>query len=165
MTDQQAPIDGEMACPCGNGAYKECCGPYLAGDRNAPTAEILMRSRYTAYVVGDVDYLLRSWHPASRPDAFTLEEIIRWQGLSIVDTTDGGETDDTGQVEFIARYQVENRPGQLREKSDFRREAGIWYYIDGVEIKPQPVSVTKIARNEPCPCGSGKKYKRCCYGR
>ena len=156
--------DGEMVCPCGNGVFKDCCGPYLDGDQAAPTAEALMRSRYTAYAVGNVEYLLKSWHPASREDDFVLEEAIQWQGLDILDTTDGGEADDTGEVEFVARYLVENRPGQLRERSDFRREDGLWYYVDGEEVKAQPVSVTKVGRNEPCPCGSGKKYKRCCYG-
>lgn len=159
MSDEKQIID----CPCGNGLFKECCGPYLAGDQAAPTAETLMRSRYSAYVVNDVAYLLKTWHPASRPEEdFVLEESIRWQGLEIVDTAAGSETEDSGQVEFIARYLVGAQPGQLRERSDFRREDGLWYYIDGVEVKAQPVSVTKIGRNEPCPCGSGKKYKRCC---
>ena len=162
MSDKNHPID----CPCGNGAFKECCGPYLAGDKDAPTAETLMRSRYSAYVVNDVPYLLKTWHPASRPEEdFVLEEAIQWQGLEILDSADGSETDDSGQVEFIARYRVEHQPGQLRERSDFRREDGLWYYIDGVEVKAKPVSVTKIGRNEPCPCGSGKKYKRCCMSK
>lgn len=164
MSVENALTDGEMACPCGNGALQDCCGPYLDGRLDAPTAEKLMRSRYTAYALGNVEYLLRSWHPASRPEDFVLEEAIRWQGLDILDTAAGGEGDETGEVEFVARYMVENRPGQLRERSDFRREDGLWYYVDGVEVKAQPVSVTKIGRNEPCPCGSGKKYKRCCYG-
>ena len=161
MSDNTKTID----CPCGNGVFKDCCGPCLAGEQTAPTAEKLMRSRYSAYVLNNVEYLLKTWHPASRPEEdFVLEEAIQWQGLEILDTAAGSETDDTGQVEFIARYLVENRPGQLREKSDFRREEGLWYYIDGAEVKAQPVSVTKIGRNEPCPCGSGKKYKRCCHG-
>ena len=164
MSDKSTTITGDMDCPCGNGIYQDCCRPYLDGERAAPTAETLMRSRYTAYVLDNVGYLLQSWHPASRPEEdFVLEEAIQWQGLEILDTEAGGEADQTGQVEFIARYLVEDRPGQLRERSDFRREEGLWYYVDGAEVKAQPVSVTKVGRNEPCPCGSGKKYKRCCY--
>jgi len=163
MSNKSA-TSGDMICPCGNGTLQDCCGPYLDGERPAPTAETLMRSRYTAYAIGNVEYLLKSWHPASRPDDFVLEEAIQWQGLEILATVAGGETDDTGEVEFVARYLVENRPGQLRERSDFRREDGLWYYVDGEEVKAQPVSVVKVGRNEPCPCGSGKKYKRCCYG-
>lgn len=164
MSEKVESIDEDAVCPCGNGVFTDCCGPYLNGDKIAPTAELLMRSRYSAYVVGDTEYLLNSWHPASRPDELDLEEAIQWQGLEIMETAAGREADDTGQVEFIASYLVDNRPGQLRERSDFRREDGRWYYVDGVEVKAQPVSVNKIGRNEPCPCGSGKKYKKCCYG-
>ncbi len=149
-------------CPCGGGALAGCCGPLLAGEREAPTAEALMRSRYCAYVRHDADYLLRTWHPASRPDGFEFQDVIQWQGLTIVATESGGPGDTTGQVEFIASYQVEGRFGQLHERSDFRREGGVWYYVDGVEVKGRPVTVVKVGRNDSCPCGSGRKYKRCC---
>ncbi len=166
MADKNSSITAEMPCPCGNGVFQDCCRKYLDGEKAAPTAETLMRSRYTAYVLNNVEYLLKSWHPASRPEKdFVLEEAIHWQGLEILDTEDGGKDDDIGQVEFIASYLVEDRPGQLRERSDFRREDGLWYYVDGKDVKAQPITVTKIGRNEPCPCGSGKKYKRCCYGK
>ena len=124
-----------------------------------------MRSRYSAYVTGAADYLLATWHPASRPEGFELQDEIHWQGLDIRSTSAGGEEDTSGQVEFIASYQVHGRFGQLHERSDFRREEGRWYYVDGVELKGTPVTATKVGRNEPCPCGSGKKYKRCCYGK
>jgi len=160
---ESTPVDSGI-CPCGNGIFADCCGPLLAGRTAAATPETLMRSRYTAYARGDGDYLLRTWHPSTRPERFELQEEIRWQGLDILAIAGGGTDDATGQVEFVARYQVHGRLGQLHEKSDFRREEGHWYYVDGSELKPPPVTAVKIGRNDPCPCGSGKKYKRCCYG-
>jgi len=157
--------ESEAPCPCGGGTLADCCGPFIAGDRLAPTAETLMRSRYSAYARGETDYLLRTWHPSSRPDDFELQDVIQWRGLNILATEAGGADDTTGQVEFIASYQVAGRFDQLHERSDFRREDGAWYYVDGVEVKGRPVTVVKVGRNEPCPCGSGKKYKRCCQGK
>lgn len=115
------------SCPCGSGrAYDACCGPIVRNERMAETAEELMRSRYTAYVVGDVDHLFRSWHPRTRPPLDDVDPLD-WQGLEILDTEAGGESDEHGVVEFVARYAG----GELHERSRFERRAGRWVYVDG----------------------------------
>lgn len=115
-------------CPCGSGhAYDACCGPLLRNERQAATAEQLMRSRYVAYVRRDVDHLFRTWHPRTRPDLDDLE-TGEWRGLTILDVWGGGEGDEEGEVEFVARHAG----GQMRERSRFVRRAGRWVYLDGV---------------------------------
>ncbi len=123
-------------CPCRRGEpFGECCGPVLAGARPAPTAEALMRSRYTAFAVGDTGYLKRSWHSGHRPAELDLDPEQRWLFLEIVRTDRGGPFDDTGLVEFIAHYRADGQRGQLHEVSRFVREDGAWVYLDGV-IEP-----------------------------
>lgn len=97
------------------------------------TAELLMRSRFAAFRDGDVEWLLASWHPSTRPATLDLTDNPRWRGLQIVDTVDGGEDDDTGIVEFRATYlQPGGEVGVLHERSRFVREHGRWFYLDGV---------------------------------
>lgn len=148
-------------CPCGSGnAYADCCGALHRGERQAATAEELMRSRYAAFARGEVDYLIATWHPEKRDglDPRSLAESgLRWVGLTILDAVDGGPEDDRGVVEFEARYQAGATTGVMRERSRFVRIAGAWYYLD--EAPPRP---STQGRNEPCACGSGKKFKRCC---
>ena len=148
----------DNACPCGSGAdYLNCCAPLHQLKRQAETAEILMRSRYSAYVLQDAKYLLHSWHPQTRPTgAFGWD--TDWLGLEILQTRQGGENDKRGYVEFIARYRAANTTGQLHEISRFQRYEGRWVYLDG-ELNP---SKQPPGRNAPCPCGSGKKHKLCC---
>ncbi|MFI7668363.1 YchJ family protein [Nocardia sp. NPDC049526] len=123
-------------CPCKRGEpFGACCGPVLAGERSAATAEALMRSRYTAFAVGDTEYLLRSWHPRTRPKTLDLDPDQRWLFLEIVRTERGGPFDDTGTVEFIAHYRAEGRRGSLHEVSTFTRVDGAWCYLDGI-IEP-----------------------------
>ncbi|KQY39640.1 hypothetical protein ASD42_10035 [Nocardia sp. Root136] len=118
-------------CPCRRGEpFDACCGPILAG-KPAPTAETLMRSRYTAYVVGDVDYLLRSWHPSTRPADLELDADQRWLLLEIVGTQRGGPFDDNGTVEFIAHYKLDGTRDAMHELSTFVRVDGAWVYLDG----------------------------------
>ncbi len=125
--------NGDSACPCGSGtAYPACCGRYLGGEAQAPTAELLMRSRYTAFARGDSGYLLETWHPATRPSRVRIDPAQRWIGLRIVARELGGEKDDTGTVEFVARYKVAGRGHRLQESSRFERINGRWYYLDGV---------------------------------
>jgi SEC-C motif-containing protein len=128
-----------------------------------------MRSRYTAYTQGTIDYVVDTHDPASRDDvdrdaAGKWSESAEWLGLEIVDTEAGGEGDDAGVVEFIATYQVEGVEHKHHERSTFLRDDGRWYYKDGDMVKPRPVvrDQPKVGRNEPCPCGSGKKFKKCC---
>lgn len=158
-------------CPCGSGSsLDDCCGALLAGNLQASTAEQLMRSRYTAYVMEDEAYLHRTWHPSLREKELPHEKSkLLWQGLEIVKTEEGMAGDTSGTVEFIARFKVNNREGKVHEKSNFIYEEDRWYYLNDAEKETAPTPKTviakpKIGRNTPCPCGSGKKYKRCCYG-
>lgn len=121
-----------LACPCGSGEpYAGCCRPLLRGDREAVTASALMRSRYTAYVRGDRDYLSRTWHPSTRPLPLEVEPV-QWRGLAVGDVTGGGEADREGTVTFTAHW-VDDRgvPGTMRETSRFVREGERWLYVDG----------------------------------
>lgn len=153
-------------CPCQSGqSFETCCGPFLAG-APAPTALALMRSRYTAYARGDAAYLARTLAPEHRAgfdaaDVGASMRETRWLGLEILDTVDGGADDSTGIVEFVARFQAQGQTRALHERSRFRRDEsdGRWVYVDG-ETAVQPVK--KPGRNDPCPCGSGMKFKQCC---
>ncbi|MFA7386722.1 MAG: YchJ family metal-binding protein [Thiohalobacteraceae bacterium] len=145
-------------CPCGSGrAYRECCEAALDGARPPATAEALMRSRFTAFVRGDADYLLASWHPATRPAQLQLDDQPRWERLEILHAQGGGADDTEGRVGFAAYYRSATGPGCLRELSRFHREQGRWYYLDG-----RPLEGDRPGRNAACPCGSGRKFKRCC---
>lgn len=118
----------QRQCPCGSGErYDACCGPIVRNERWADTAEELMRSRYTAYVLDDVDHLFRSWHPATRPDDLASLAQVEWSGLEILEVVDGGPADDDGVVEFRASH----RGGEVHERSRFVRRAGRWVYLDG----------------------------------
>lgn len=115
------------SCPCGlPKAYDDCCGRYHSGAA-APTAEALMRSRYSAFVKGDVAYLLRTWHPRTQPGRLELDAGMRWTGLEILDTSDGSAFHSAGTVTFRASF----RGGSLHERSWFERVDGAWVYVDG----------------------------------
>lgn len=127
-------------CPCGSGqAYADCCGRHLETREPAPTALALMRSRYTAYTLGREDYLLRTWHPSTRPATLGLEQTpglehtaaLKWLGLKILGTEAGGAEDGTGVVEFVARSKIHGRAQRLHERSRFVKEDGRWLYVDG----------------------------------
>jgi SEC-C motif-containing protein len=127
-----------------------------------------MRSRYAAYARGLVDYILATHDPASRADVderATAEWARRttWTGLEILATERGAAGDDDGVVEFVARGTTGGQAFAHHERSRFRRVDGRWFYVDGVTPKAATVRRTapEVGRNDPCPCGSGKKYKRC----
>jgi SEC-C motif-containing protein len=148
-------------CFCGSGLeYGNCCGPIIAGEQPAASAEQLMRSRYSAYVMEDRAYLLKSWHPDTRPAQLDLgHSDLHWIGLSVRDRQGGQPGDHSGRVSFIARYEQGGVSGAVQENSRFVCEQGAWLYVDGdLQAAPKP------GRNDPCPCGSGKKYKKCCAG-
>ncbi|NKB58020.1 MAG: hypothetical protein GKS00_16985 [Alphaproteobacteria bacterium] len=155
-------------CPCGSGTELDlCCGRYFE-TLTAPTAEALMRSRYSAHALGKGQYLSDTLSAKERADFDVAEfeaafEQHKWVGLEIRETAGGGETDDTGTVEFVARYKDGSGPAIHHERSNFIREEGRWVF-DGAVFNPKapPRQVEKVGRNEPCPCGSGKKYKKCC---
>jgi SEC-C motif-containing protein len=118
------------ACPCGRGARLEtCCGRYLGTGVPAPDAESLMRSRYTAFVRGDVGHLLATWHASQRPATLELEPGVKWLGLEV---KRHAPLDDThAEVEFVARSREQGRGQRLHERSRFVREDGRWFYVDG----------------------------------
>ncbi|HHL33931.1 MAG TPA: hypothetical protein ENJ30_06160 [Desulfobulbaceae bacterium] len=148
-------------CPCGSGeSFNRCCSPYLSGITDPVNPEQLMRSRYTANVEQDQAYLLKTWHPSTRPGH--IGGFSHWCGLRIIAVQGGGPGDSEGTVEFRAMYREGEILGCLHEKSRFIREAGRWYYLDGEIIASGPFAQAKVGRNAPCPCGSGRKYKKCC---
>ena len=118
-------------CPCGSGQdYSDCCGVWHAGLHtgvHAPTPEALMRSRYSAYVRGLIDYLVATWHPSTAPGDLELPPV-NWLGLEVRHAEMAG---DAGVVEFVARCKTGGRAERMIEISRFVREAGRWYYIDG----------------------------------
>ncbi|OEJ41873.1 hypothetical protein AR457_06210 [Streptomyces agglomeratus] len=126
------PLAAASPCPCGLPAYGECCGRFHSGAAAAPTAELLMRSRYSAFVVRDAAYLMRSWHPDTRPRSLDLDPDMRWQGLDILATTEGSAFHTTGTVTFRAHYTHRGEPGDLHEQSRFTRHEGAWVYLDAV---------------------------------
>ncbi|MFF4834331.1 YchJ family protein [Streptomyces sp. NPDC001315] len=118
----------QPSCPCGLAeTYEECCGRFHRGHAAAPTAETLMRSRYSAFVKRDEGYLLRTWHPRTRPTQVDFDPGMRWTGLEILETGDGTAFHSTGTVTFRASY----RGGSLHERSRFERVDGAWVYVDG----------------------------------
>jgi len=157
-------------CPCGSGsAYSKCCKPYIDGNAQPSTAEALMRARYTAYTKAAVEFILESHHPDGREELSreATEEWAKsseWMGLEIVDTVGGGENDSEGIVEFSAKYRGSDRAVVTHhERSSFKKLDGKWYFHDAKMVNnPQTRETPKVGRNDPCPCGSGKKYKKCC---
>jgi SEC-C motif domain protein len=124
-------MDG-LACPCGLGDdYDSCCGRLHAG-APAPTAESLMRSRYSAFAVGDAAYLVRTWHRSSRPETLTLDPAMRWTRLAVLETQAGGLFDAVGTVRFRAIYASQGQRGVLAETSRFIRQDGLWTYLGPV---------------------------------
>ncbi len=119
-------------CPCGTGLpHAECCGRLHDGTAAAATAEQLMRSRYSAFAVGDPAYLLATWDPATRPGTLELDTGVRWTGLEVLATTGGGLLDATGTVTFRAHARAGGEEHVQAERSRFRRVDGRWVYVDG----------------------------------
>ena len=128
---QPVPSPFRGNCPCLSGElYGDCCGRFHGGDAEAPTAEQLMRSRYSAFVVLDAGYLLRTWLPETRPAALELDPEIQWRRLDIVSTTRGGPLDTEGTVEFKAHFRHDGERGVHHETSRFVRVDRRWYYVD-----------------------------------
>lgn len=146
-------------CPCGSGnVYQACCQPYLAGTTNPSSPDQLMRSRYTAFCRGDVDYLIATRHPSKRQgdDRQDLSQTIamtKWLNLRVLHSQEAAET---GTVEFVAFFKAQGQLSQLHERSDFVCQDGRWYYLEGKHLPP-----LRLERNDPCWCGSGKKVKKC----
>ena len=156
-------------CPCGSGSpLAQCCDPYLSGRAAAPTAEALMRSRYAGYALGRLEYIENTFAPESRRDfdreaARKWSRDSQWKGLKIESTKDGGEKDSEGVVSFTALYSQDGKDYRHEEIASFRKEKGVWYFVDGKPPVPETYVKTgpDLGRNDPCHCGSGKKFKKC----
>jgi SEC-C motif domain protein len=157
-------------CPCGSGqSYSDCCEPFIKGEKQAPNAEALMRARYSAHVNSEIDYIHDTTLPSKR-GTFNRTRLLNWTkhaewlGLEILETTDGGPEDTAGTVEFVARYREKGKRINHHELAEFTREEERWYFKDGNAPKTEQFvrQSPKVGRNDPCPCGSGKKYKKCC---
>lgn len=155
-------------CPCNSGSdFAHCCGPFIDGSP-APTALALMRSRFSAFATGKLDHIERTFAKAKRQEFKLLATAdsptpVEWISLKILNTESGGKADDTGVVEFAALYKKNNELQVHMERSNFCREDGEWVYVDGEVRTDDPSSfLGKVGRNDLCPCGSGKKYKKCC---
>ena len=157
-------------CPCGSGSPLEaCCKPVIDGMAKAATAEALMRSRYAAYVLQDIDHLASTLdgnesRGFDKDGTATWARESTWKGLEIVHTFAGSPDDKEGTVEFKARYERDGVMHEHHEVSRFRKIDGRWLYCGGKDVGPVQFKrdAPKTGRNEPCPCGSGKKYKKCC---
>ena len=157
-------------CPCGSKkSYKKCCAPVINGSKNAETAETLMRARYTAYANTEIDFLYNTISSSqqkdfNRQDAIDWSQNSTWESLEILDTKDGGPDDETGTVEFVASFTQDDNEIRHHEIATFEKINGEWIFMNGITPKPKQArrESPKIGRNEPCPCGSGKKYKKCC---
>ena len=156
------------SCPCGSGvAYSDCCEPIISGAQQAVTPEKLMRARYSAYVGVQMDFIFESTHPDHRKgyDHKGTEEWAAnsdWQGLESIDTQNGVPDDTAGQVEFVARFREKDLQREHHENAHFKKKNGTWFFTEGSMVKAKPIIVNKIGRNDPCSCGSGVKYKKCC---
>lgn len=147
-------------CPCQSGrSHADCCRRYQASESadylQAPSPEALMRSRYTAFVLGLSDYLSATWHPTTRPASLEDSSEVDWKSLCIEHSAQHGEE---GTVTFEARFKDASQWHALKETSRFVCEQGHWFYVDG----DANWSSLTVGRNDACPCGSGKKAKKCC---
>lgn len=158
------------SCPCCSGkTYDDCCKPILEGGKPALTAEALMRARYTAHTKTMVPFIVKSIHPEreEKHDEGTIREWCTssdWKKLEVIKTVNGGADDDEGLVEFIATYGTKQGIRKHHEIANFKKHEGEWFFFDGAPPKVSQVvrQGPKVGRNDPCICGSGKKYKKCC---
>jgi len=153
-------LDITQNCPCGNAVpYHNCCGIYIENQEQPPTPELLMRSRYTAFVLEKEEYILQTWHARTRPKELNFaDNPVVWLGLAVDPATPPDMNATEGVVSFTASYLENGQVCHLHETSNFLLEDGKWLYLKG----DCTVAKTKVARNDLCPCGSGKKFKKCC---
>ncbi len=166
-------------CPCGSVfPYTDCCGILIRGTTVADTAEDLMRSRYTAHVVEEWDYLIQTRRSDERKDLQDMaiaNEGVEWKKLEVLHSHKGGQADEEGEVTYSATFEKDGKTEVLKETAIFLKEEGRWVYCGqrsqpkiaspakaSRSAKPFVRSGAKVGRNDPCSCGSGKKYKKCC---
>lgn len=152
-------------CPCGLQFYSDCCALYHTGERIPSTPEALMRSRYSAYALANIDYIKKTMQGKAlagfdESNAKAWAESVKWLGLKVINTKH--ELPDCGFVEFIARFIEGAKQRSIHEISEFHRIDARWYYVDGTHPKNQKKSLSAtLGRNALCPCGSHKKFKNC----
>lgn len=159
-----------MGCPCGSQqSYEQCCQLIHQDPKSVATAEALMRARYSAFVKANIDFIGATHIPGTEDfdpaEAKDWAENSIWQGLEIVKSHKGSAADDKGTVEFKAKYKdTQDKQYVHHEIAEFKKVNGQWYYDQGqiVGLGPLKRSAPKVGRNDPCPCGSGKKFKKCC---
>jgi SEC-C motif domain protein len=159
-------------CHCGNEvSFEECCLPFHENQKELETAEQCLRSRYSAFVTKNMEYIRQTIHPESVSDfdaesAQAWSEESEWLGLEIKEVSEGGAKDPSGEIEFIAVYSSGRNTYRHHEKSNFEKVDNKWYFKDAY-IYNQPIErdEPKVGRNDPCPCGSGKKFKKCCLNK
>ncbi len=159
-----------MDCPCQSGSsYSHCCEPIITEQKQAETAEQLMRARYTAHTQVLMDFVEKTHDPKTKRKSEMRSnrewaENTTWLGLEIIKTERGGADDTVGMVEFKAMYDSKEGPQTHHELSHFTKRNGVWFYTDSKDPSQRSVvrDSPKIGRNDPCTCGSGKKFKKCC---
>jgi SEC-C motif-containing protein len=150
-----------MNCPCHSGRdFDRCCGRFISHRELPENAALLMRSRYCAFALGERDYLIETWHPDFRPADLRLDPRLNWIGLEIIADEERGAS---ATVEFEARLIASGEVSALHERSEFVLQQGRWLYTSGELLAPG-FARWRPGRNESCPCGSGRKFKRCCGG-
>jgi SEC-C motif domain protein len=153
-----------MLCPCGSQLhFEQCCDVYLQGEK-APSPETLMRSRYTAYAKGNIAYIKRTMRGKpligfDEQEAYAWAKQVLWVNLTIVNSRQ--ISDERGYVEFIARFIERGTLNFIEEISEFHRQNGEWFYVDGERSAAKSQKNQKISRNGLCPCGSLRKFKNC----
>lgn len=175
----------DLPCPCGNELeYKSCCGQYIDAELPAPTPETLMRSRYTAFTLANIDYIEKTMRGKAKQEfdyngAKEWAENAEWTNLTIVNASELKPADVVGYVEFVAEFSENGEAQLVHERSRFEKINGAWFYTDGRGVPQEAhchdehcqhnhsqtkhdAKKIKTGRNDPCPCGSGKKYKKCC---
>lgn len=160
----------EQNCFCGRKLdFENCCGLILSGKGVAKTAEDLMRSRYSAFVKADIEYILATYASETRPveeknEILKWTQSVEWLGLDVLKTEKGAVSDSEAWVEFKARFKEDGQTQIMHERSYFHKENGFWVYVSGEY--PKKEEKEKLPnRNEPCFCGSGKKFKKCCFNK
>ncbi len=159
-------------CSCGSGiGYEKCCRPFHKFDSIPKTALACMMARYCAFVKLEMDFLEKSYNPDKlegydRDSTFRWAKESAWKGLEIVECLNGQESDEEGVVEFKAKYVSGGSEYIHHEKAKFLKREGVWFFMDG-DIQNDSIKRVspKIGRNDACPCGSGKKYKKCCLSK
>lgn len=153
-------MHSDKDCPCHSGkSFENCCNPILKDHSFADTPEKLMRSRYTAFVVQNRDHLLRTWAEPHRPNTIEIDDSTVWINLEITEADPPLMDQNIGHVSYIASFLKDGVLHIMKERSNFILMNGLWFYKDG----DPTVVKSKVAMKAKCPCGSGKKYKRCCY--